>query len=157
MGLGVFEAIWIIPCYIHPLGKHLIPYEDRLQMCRLAFGKLDLPIHILEVERELGGESRTLRTVEHLNEKYPDRRFSFIVGGDIEAQEKHWHRFERIRELVDIVKIPRGEHSPIPDVSSTDIRRRIGANKPYRDSIEPEVAVYIVTKALYRDDESTKE
>jgi nicotinate-nucleotide adenylyltransferase len=155
--LGVFEEIWLLPCYIHPLGKHLIPYDARLEMCKLAFGKLNLPIHILEVEKELGGESRTLRTIEHLTEKHPGIRFSFVVGSDIEAQEKHWHRFDCIRELVDIVKIPRGPESPIPDVSSTDIRRRIGANKPYRDLIEPEVAVYIITKALYRDEESTKE
>lgn len=152
-----FDEVWVIPCFIHPLGKHLIGFDERLGMCEAAFSKLSLPIRILEVERELGGESRTLRTLEHLLKEYPDVSLSLVVGGDIETQEKQWHCFDKIEELVDIVKIPRGEESHIPDVSSTEIRRRVLEGLPYRDMVEPGVAAYIESRALYRDEESAKE
>lgn len=157
MELNRFDEIWIIPCFIHPLGKFLIPFDDRLQMCKLAFSKLNLPIKVLEVEKELGGESFTLRTVQHLRKIHPLYRFSFVIGSDVNNEEKLWHRFNMIKELVEIIRVPRGEKSPIPDVSSTVIRHRIGNGLGYRDLIEPEVAIYIVTKAIYHDEDSTKE
>jgi nicotinate-nucleotide adenylyltransferase len=149
-GLGDYDEVWVVPCFEHPLGKHLIPFDDRLRMCELAFSKLGLPIRILEIERELGGASRTLRTVEELIKRHPSYRFAFVVGGDIGEQEKHWHRFERIAELVDIVRIPRSGDSHIPDVSSTELRRLIGAGRGYNDMVEPEVADYIAKNLLYK-------
>jgi nicotinate-nucleotide adenylyltransferase len=150
-GPGSFDEVWVVPCFAHPLGKHLIPFDDRLRMCELAFAKLGLPIEILDIERELGGESRTLRTVVELMKRHPTYRFALAVGGDIGEQEEHWHRFDRIAELVDIVRIPRGGDSHIPDVSSTELRRLIGKGHQYNDMVEPEVADYISKNLLYKD------
>jgi nicotinate-nucleotide adenylyltransferase len=150
-GAGGFDEVWVVPCFVHPLGKRLIPFDDRLKMCRLALAKLGLPIEILDVERELGGKSRTLRTVEELKRRHPSYRFALAVGGDIGEQEKHWHRFDRIAELVDIVRIPRGERSHIPDMSSTELRRLIASGDRYNDMVEPEVADYIAKNNLYKD------
>ena len=49
------------------------------------------------------------------------------------------------------MRIPRGGDSHIPDVSSTELRRRIGAGLEYNDMVEPEVADYIATNNLYKD------
>jgi len=150
-GLGDCDEVWVVPCFVHPLGKRLIPFEDRLRMCELALTKLGLPIRILDIERELGGESRTLRTLEELMRRHPSYRFALAVGGDIGEQEKQWHRFDRIAKLVDIVRIPRGAGSHIPDVSSTELRRLIAAGEPYNDMVEREVADYIAKNNLYSD------
>lgn len=148
---GDFDEVWVVPCFVHPLGKGLIPFEDRVRMCELAFDDLGLPIAILDIERELGGASRTLRTIEELIRRHPSYLFALAVGGDIGEQEKHWHRFDRIAELVDIVRIPRGADSHIPDVSSTELRRLIAAGNQYNDMVEPAVADYISKKNLYKD------
>lgn len=150
-GLGDYDEVWVVPCFVHPLGKSLIPFDDRLRMCELALKKLDLPIDVLDIEKELGGASRTLRTVEELIKRHPSYSFALAVGGDIGKQEEHWHRFDRIAELVDIVRIPRGADSHIPDVSSTELRRRIAAGDRYNDMVEPEVADYIAKNNLYSD------
>ena len=147
---GIVDELWIVPCFIHPFDKGLTPFKDRLVMCQLAFRKLHLPIEVLDVERELGGVSHTLRTVEHLKSKHPDLRLYLVTGQDIEQETEEWHGFDTIRELVEIVRIPRGSGSSIPDVSSTEVRRRIDVGEPFADQVENEVAVYIVTKGLYR-------
>lgn len=147
---GLVDRLWAIPCYVHPLDKQLAPFHHRMVMCQLAFNKLMLPIDVLDVEKRLGGVSMTLRTIEHLKRENPGRRFVLITGSDVSAESDKWHQFEKIREEVDIVRIPRGPKSPIPDVSSTDVRQRIVMGESYSDLVEKEIAVYIVTKGLYR-------
>jgi len=147
---GLVDQVWVIPCFQHPFNKELESFEDRLAMCRLAFGKLMLPIRVIEVEGELGGVSHTLRTILHLMTANPNLRFNLVSGGDVRSQFRDWHQFDRIRELVDIISVQRGEESPIPDVSSTEVRRRLGKGEAFADLVETEVAVYIITKGLYR-------
>ncbi len=144
------DEVWVVPCFIHPFGKELESFDHRKEMCVLAFSRLGLPIRVLDVERELGGESKTLRTVEHLRITEPDIKFLLLTGADVSSQFAEWHDFEKIEALVEIAHIPRGPKSPIPDVSSTEIRRRIASGEEWRGMVEPEVAIYIVTKALYR-------
>jgi nicotinate-nucleotide adenylyltransferase len=147
---GIADEVWVVPCFIHPFAKKMSPFEDRYTMCCLALDKLSLTIDVLKVEKELGDISHTLRTIKYLQEKYPDYSFTLITGGDIEAQSEDWHNFDEIRELVEVMHIPRGLGSPIPDISSTQIRKNIEVGEPIMDLVEDEVAVYIVTKQLYR-------
>jgi len=80
-----------------------------------------------------------------------NKRFILVVGEDIDGEADKWHRFDKIKALVDVMKVPRGPGSPIPDVSSTGVREAIASgDTSWRQMVEPEVAVYIVTKALYR-------
>ena len=148
---GLIDELWIIPCFQHPFGKELEDFNHRLEMCRVAFSKLQLPIQILDVERELGGTSHTLRTVEQLKSDNPDKRFFLVTGSDIKNESCSWYRFDKIRDMIDLLTVPRGENSPIPDVSSTEIRRLIGVSDSFHSLVEKEVALYIVTKGLYRD------
>lgn len=147
---GLADEVWVVPCFQHPFDKPLVDFEHRLCMCRLAFGKLLLPIRNLTVERDLGGTSHTVRTIMHLKGMHPECRMSLVHGGDLKDEFRGWHEFEKIRDLVEIVHIPRGASSPIPDVSSTEIRERISKGVSIVDMVEPEVAVYIITKGLYR-------
>ncbi|MFH1830585.1 MAG: nicotinate-nicotinamide nucleotide adenylyltransferase [Pseudomonadota bacterium] len=148
----IADEVWVIPCFIHPFDKRLAPFEHRLEMCKLALSKLRVPLRVLDIEQALGGKSWTLRTIEHLIKQNPGVEFSLITGGDIESEFENWQSFERIKQLIDIIRIPRGKGSPIPNVSSTDIRGRIRMGLPYKNLVETEIAVYIITKALYRDD-----
>jgi len=119
-------------------------------MCRLCFNKLYLSIKVIDIEKQLGGVSYTLRTVQHLQEAYHDCTFSLIVGSDVKAEFSSWYNFNKLREVVSIIEVPRGDLSPIPDVNSSDIRSKIKNGIAFADLVESEVAVYIITNGLYR-------
>lgn len=144
------DEIFVVPCFIHPFGKHLTPFEDRYNMCLFAFGEMGPRVTVSKIERLMGGTSHTIRTIRHLIDGHPDRNFSLVTGGDIKAQAKAWLDFDQIRKLVPLIEIQRGPKSPIPDVSATEVRRRISAGEPFVDLVPRPVAVYIVTHRLYR-------
>ncbi len=76
------DEVLVVPVYQHPFAKHLATFADRLELCRLAFGWLPR-VSISTVEEELGGESRTLRTLEHLGATLPDVSLRLLVGADV--------------------------------------------------------------------------
>ena len=92
------DEVLVVPVYQHPFAKHLAPFADRLAMCRLAFGWLPRVV-VSTVEEELGGESRTLRTLEHLAATRPDWSLRLLVGADVLGDLPKWHRWDRIAEL----------------------------------------------------------
>ena len=147
--MDIIDKLWVIPCFVHPLGKKCNPFDDRVLMCKLAFGKITHPISVRDVERELGGTSYTLRTIEHLQKEYPEYTFKLITGGDVQVERAEWHNFDKIEEIVEVVSMPRGAGSVIPDVSSTEIRDAVLHEKTFADMVEMEVGVYIVTRGLY--------
>lgn len=149
VGLVEIDRVWVVPCFIHPFGKNMAPFDDRFAMCKAAFGRFGKDVEILDVERELGGTSLTVRTVEHLKNQYPDIEFSFAVGGDIQAEQNKWHHFDQLRSMIKIITIPRGKGSHIPDVSATEIRNRVESGQSVNDMVPPEVAVYIRAHKLY--------
>lgn len=146
---GIIDEVWIVPCFAHPFGKELIGFEHRLTMCKLAFSNLSLPVSVLDIERELEGVSYTARTLERLKKDHPDCRFFLVTGDDVKAGTSEWQNFEKVKSMAEIIRVPRGKSSPIPDISSTEIRRRLKDREAYADLVEPEVAVYIVTKGLF--------
>lgn len=144
-----FDRVWVIPCLHHPFGKALVPFEDRIEMCRLAFARFGSRVAVDDVERRLGGVSYTVRTLEYLVPHNPTIRFSLVVGGDVTREANAWKNFGRIRELAEIVTVPRGPASHIPDVSATDIRARVASGRSIEGLVPPEVAAYIAAHRLY--------
>ena len=106
------DELWMIPCFLHPFEKSLQPFSDRLEMCRRAAGGLGGRVRVSEVEGELGGESRTLRTVQALQAAHPEHQFSLIIGSDLQAETASWYRAEELRRLVPFVVVGRGGHVP---------------------------------------------
>jgi nicotinate-nucleotide adenylyltransferase len=98
LSVAPIDEVIVVPVYQHPFAKELAPYEDRLEMCRLALGWLPR-VQISTLEGELGGESRTLRTLEHLVTAHPDWSMRLLVGADVVADLPKWHRFERIAKI----------------------------------------------------------
>ena len=86
------EQVVVVPTYKHPFAKALAPFEDRLRMCELAMGCMARVV-VSRVEEEIGGESRTLRTLEHLVSTHPDWSLRLAVGADILAEAPRWYGF----------------------------------------------------------------
>jgi len=121
------DELWVIPVYQHPFSKELAPFEKRLAMCQLAFAGLP-GVHVSDVERELGGESRTLRTLEHLQGAHPRWAMRLVIGSDVVADLPKWHQFDRIALLAPPFVLERHgsanrpDRALLPAVSSTEIR-----------------------------------
>jgi nicotinate-nucleotide adenylyltransferase len=153
------DRVMVIPCYRHPLGKELGSFEHRFAMCQLAVGWLPRT-EVSAVERELGGESRTLRTIEHLHVHHPDWNLRLVVGADILLEGRRWHGFDRIAELAPLLVLGRprvgaeGAPAPLlPDVSSTAIREAVrdGRAAELASWVPRDVLSYIDENRLYRE------
>jgi nicotinate-nucleotide adenylyltransferase len=92
------DEVLVVPVYQHPFAKHLAPFTERLAMLQLAVGWIPR-VRVSTVEEELGGESRTLRTIEHLREADPGASLRLLVGADVLADLPKWHRWDRIAAL----------------------------------------------------------
>lgn len=126
------DRLLVVPTYRHPFAKALAPYDDRVRMCELAMAWLP-GVEVSRVEETLGGESRTLRTLEHLASEHGDWKLRLVIGADLLAEAPRWHGFEAIAKLAPPIVLGRvGADGPdatpalLPDVSSTRVRDAIG-------------------------------
>jgi len=156
------DAVWMVPAFNHPFGKDLASFEHRLAMCHLAAEPFGERVVVSEVERELGGLGRTYDTLLHLTQRFEERSFALSVGADILQETDQWHRWEDICAMVQVVVLGREGFSTtgaggavtagvaeLPEVSSSDIRERIGAGQPLEGLTSPGVADYIRRHGLY--------
>jgi nicotinate-nucleotide adenylyltransferase len=151
------DLVLVVPTFRHPFAKDLAPYDDRVRMCELAMSAAR-DVEVSRVEEELGGESRTLRTLEHLAAKRPEWRMRLVVGSDILAEAPRWFGFEAIQKLAPLIVLHRaGIDAPaagkalLPDVSSTQVRGAIarGAWSEVEELVPRRVLSYIRDKRLY--------
>lgn len=151
------DRVLVIPVFQHPFAKELAPFADRLEMCRLALEWIP-QVEVSTVEQELGGESLTLRTVEHLRAAHPSFSLRLLVGADVLSDLPKWHRFDRIAELAPPLVLGRSgvvtAEAPLPvlpQVSSTEVREAIAAGDldAARALVPASVLAYIREHGLY--------
>ena len=152
------DEVLVVPVYRHPFAKELASFDDRLAMCELALGWIPRTT-VSRVEEELGGESRTLRTIEHLRGQHPDWQLRLLVGADVLPDLPKWHRFDRIAELAPPIVLGRagvgvnGAPTPfLPDVSSTEVRDALASGDvaALADRVPAAVLDYVARHHLYR-------
>jgi nicotinate-nucleotide adenylyltransferase len=151
------ERILVVPTYQHPFAKALASYDDRVTMCRLAMGWLPR-VEISRVEEELGGESRTLRTLEHLRAQHPTWSLRFIMGADLVLEAAKWYGFDRIVGLAPPIVLGRAgvtyEGAPpavLPAISSTEVRRMIAEGRwaELEPLVPRDVLAHVRSRSLY--------
>lgn len=152
------DRLLVVPTYQHPFAKSLVPYDDRVEMCRLAMGWIPR-VEVSRVEETLGGESRTLRTIEHLKKEHPNDPLRLVMGADILVESNKWYGFDRIVELAPPIVLGRvgvvyeGAPPPIlPAISSTDVRKKIaeGRFEELAEYVPKDVLAYVKSHGLYR-------
>jgi nicotinate-nucleotide adenylyltransferase len=134
-----------------------VPAETRMRMAEAAFaGEPDTEISRIELDRP--GPSFTVDTLEQLDA--PGVELFLVIGADQLAAIGDWHRPERVRELAALAVAgrpglppPEGADivltSPLLDVSSSEIRRRIAAGEPVRHLVPDAVLELIRADDLY--------
>jgi nicotinate-nucleotide adenylyltransferase len=148
------ERVLVVPTFAHAFGKALSPFEHRLRMCELAFDDLRR-VEVSSIERELPTPSLTLRTLEALTRQHPAVQLRLVIGSDLLAETAAWHDFERIRELAPPLVVQRQGYAhdvtepALPDVSSTEIRRRLRSAESAAGLLCSSVELYARTHGLY--------
>jgi nicotinate-nucleotide adenylyltransferase len=150
------DRVLVVPTAQHPFGKPLAPFAQRVRMCELALRDLRR-VELSALEEELGGASLTLRTLETLHARLPNADLRLVMGSDLLAETGSWHAFDRIRALAPPLIVPRagypiaGNEQPptLPEVSSTEVRRRLAAGLPTDGLLDPHVAAYAAQHRLY--------
>jgi nicotinate-nucleotide adenylyltransferase len=159
LSTGRAEQVWLLPTFSHAFGKRLVAFTERVKMCELALGLFDSSrVRVCTIESELERPNRTLNTVQALHARFPHYHFSLLVGADILDQKSSWYRFDELERLVEIVVVGRaGRPSPaveisLPEVSSSEVRRRLRAGAPVADLVPDAVLAHIRQQGLYQED-----
>jgi nicotinate-nucleotide adenylyltransferase len=168
------DEVWFMPTAIQPLKRHGPSATDaeRLEMLRLAIGDVQA-WRVCSLELDRGGLSYTVDTLRQLREELPEATLFFLIGSDAIREVPRWKEPREIFRLATPLVVHRaGEPDPdLPplrslctdetqpqvvemqpvDISSSEIRRRLGVNEPIDDFVPRAVAAYVATHGLYDD------
>lgn len=151
--VGGLDEVLIVPVYQHPFSKELEPFEVRLRLCEIAFASLSFA-KVSPIERDLGGESRTLRTLEEIASRRPEADLRLILGTDVLADLPKWHRFDRIQEIAPPLFLERvghpsrpGASGVLPEASSSEVRRLLQA-RPRTDADDARLREIVPKRVL---------
>jgi len=150
------DEIWVIPTWEHAFDKaHRAPFAARMRMCELALAPFR-DVKLLDIEKRLGGVSRTLDTLEALESANPDADFRLLIGADVLLETNRWHRWESVVGIAPPLVVgregyplPEGCPISIPNVSSTEVRRTLDRDGDLTGLVPSAVVDYIRQQGLY--------
>ena len=172
---GGYDRVVLIPSARPPHkpdNPELAPAADRLAMCQLAVNErrgVSPPFEVSDIETRRSGPSYTIETAQQLRNA-GEKDFYWLIGADMLLSLPKWHRpLELLRDVHFVVMARPGwtidwndlpeefRHlkdqvvaTPIIDISSTEIRRRVRQNLPIDELVPLSVARYIAAHQLYR-------
>ena len=159
------DEVWFVVSPQNPLKERatLLADEERLAMVQRAIGDHD-GFRVCDIEMHLPVPSYTVVTLAALGERYPDRQFCLIMGGDNLATFTRWREYQHILDDYRILVYPRpgSEHPdlaahgsvtmvdvPMMDISSSYIREEIAAGRDVRYLLTEPVYRYLRERGLY--------
>lgn len=160
------DELWFMVSPQNPLKRQegLLDEACRLELAQLAVQNLPGMV-ASDFEFHLPRPSYTWKTLEALCARYPDRRFSLVIGGDNWAIFPKWAHYEELMANYPLIIYPR-EGSPIcaadlpPTArlvdaplfpwSSTQVREAIAAGTAVEDMLPDAVLQLIRERNYYR-------
>jgi nicotinate-nucleotide adenylyltransferase len=141
--------------------------QDRAEMVRLALkGHDHFALSLFELER--AGKSYTAETLETMGNEWGEGVDLFlIIGADNAVDMRSWHKPEAVLDLAQVLVAERPGFdrdgidpilrarmrfvkTPLLEISSTAIRRRVKADEPITYWVPDGVAEYILAHNLYQ-------
>lgn len=153
------DEVWLVVSPHNPLkdSGSLLPDADRLEMARIAVS-LEDGLAASDYEFHLPKPSYTLTTLTAMAADYPDRQFVLLIGADNWKCFGKWHGSQQIVSQYEICIYPRQGydideaalpqnvtllHTPLHDISSTEIRTRLKTGESISGLVPAEVENYI--------------
>jgi len=161
------DEVWFVVSPQNPFKerKTLLADHHRLQMVRVAIED-NYNMRASDVEMHLPIPSYTVVTLAHLADKYPDKHFSIIMGGDNLENFRRWRNYEYILEHYDLFVYPRpgsvlgdlADHPhvhivdvPMMDISSSYIRNMIAQGHSPKYMLTEPVFQYLTEMHFYEN------
>ncbi|MFO1464513.1 MAG: nicotinate-nicotinamide nucleotide adenylyltransferase [bacterium] len=150
LGSGRYDQIWVFPTKQNPFKNDSTPFQDRLEMCRLAFQNIDPKIQIRADEAQLSGY--TIDLIRHLKAVHPGAEFTFVGGSDLEKELPAWKESAELKKILQFEFLPRppDPSSPFSPISATELRERVKKGLPIENQVAKPVRDYIEKKRLYQ-------
>lgn len=143
------DQVWMVVSPQNPLKNKSGLLKDHHRLAMLQESLSDYPyLKASNIEFGLPRPSYTIQTLVFLEEKYPEHRFSLILGSDNLESFRKWKNFEVILERHRLFVYPRPGHeggdlrshpnvrwiadAPLFEVSSTFIRQAVKSGKDIR-------------------------
>ncbi len=161
------KEVWMVvsPHNPHKAKKSLAKDYDRLHLLNLAIGT-NTRLKASDIEFTLPKPSYTIDTLTYAKEKYPDKTFVLIMGGDNLATLHKWKNYETIlkyyeiyvynrpgyekSELSDHPKVTYME-SPLLDISASYIRKQVKEGNSIQYLVPDKVFDYLNEVPIYKD------
>ena len=161
------DRLFFVPARLppHRTGEMLTDPSIRLEMVREAVrGDPRFAASDVEVTRE--GPSFTVDTLRHFRDRHAEARLFVILGVDQFARIATWHEADRVVRLARMVVFARGGERPSEvdpgmdadyrfvavtriDISSSEVRNRVGAGRSIRHLVPGGVGRIIGREGLY--------
>jgi len=135
------DEVWLMVSPQNPLkqDQQLLDDQLRFQIARRALQGIE-GVCASDYEMHLPKPSYTWNTLQRLSSDYPDRRFILLIGGDNWAHFERWRHWKDILRNYEVAVYPRDQYpgtfdAPLVNVSSTEIRRRVGRGESIRGMV----------------------
>ena len=166
-----FDRVWFVVTPDNPFKRdqHKSSAQDRTAMVRLAIEGLD-NLEVCEEESRLPAPHFTVDSLAHFRKRWPEHRFSLIIGSASLLSFDKWKDAQGILDRHAVIVYPRpgslaadatavrDKHpnlrisdAPLMDVSSTAIRSALRTGDPVNNALNPIVLDYALQKRLYTD------
>ncbi len=170
------DEVWFLPTASppHKPQSEFTATETRIEMLQLAVADNER-FAVNRYEADRGGVNYTVDTLRHFRKKMPKREFFFLMGADMLQDLPNWREASVVCKLATVVSVRRAglpqpdfrgiaevasveqikaihRHQvemPAIEISSTDIRNRVGRGRTIRYLTTPAVAQFILSHGLY--------
>ena len=162
MDCAGLDRVLFIPAAVPPHRPPTVADAgDRLEMTRLAV-EAEPGFEVSDFEIRRAGVSYTVDTLRELHRAYPHDELFLILGWDAAKLLSSWREPDEVRALASLIIVTRpGSGAPTatsaivceratPDISGSDLRRRLARGQPVTDLLPAAVAEYVAGRGLYR-------
>jgi nicotinate-nucleotide adenylyltransferase len=171
--LKLDRVLWVLTPYPpHKTGQQITSLENRLELVRAAIqGEPCFELSTVDIDRP--GPYYALDTVKLLRQKDPAATWIYLMGGDSLNDLPEWHNpgeFIRACDEIGVMRRPGENHrletledllpglqarlrfveTPMLEISSSEIRRRLKVGLPVRYYLVPQVYALIHDRNWYR-------
>lgn len=160
------DQVWFIVSPQNPFKKQseLLNEYERLNLVNIAIED-DARFRASDIEFHLTRPSYTINTLLHLEEKYPEHKWSLIMGSDTYDSLPKWKNYDKLTKDYSFLIYPRpnqkvphsallpnaflAEDVPLMEISASFIRKMIREKNSYRYLVSDPVYKYIDKWGLF--------